>query len=95
MTAQNEAGAAGQAAALPTDNGRPAVTGVFAHRGDSPADRLFFRTGQLSALTAMLYGQGLENFQSLADDIQNNVLWLVHELAEEVHALADQVIVGK
>lgn len=45
------------------------------------------RTGQLFALTTIIYGEGFETFKLHNEDIQGNVLWLIHELAAEVNKL--------
>lgn len=50
-------------------------------------DHLSKRTQQLDALTKLLCGAGYESFGNYADDIQENVLWLVHDLAREINLL--------
>lgn len=43
---------------------------------------------QLYSLTAILYGEGGESFRNYSHDIQDGVLWLVHDLAEQVMKLS-------
>jgi hypothetical protein len=53
-------------------------------------DRLCKLTTQLSALTATLCGEQ-EAFASKSNEVIGGVLWLVHDLAEQIHVLSDQV----
>jgi hypothetical protein len=41
----------------------------------------------LRALTSLISGEGFGNLQSYNDEIQNNVLWLVSTLADEIQDL--------
>lgn len=52
-------------------------------------DQLCMRAAQLSALMHVLVGQGQEHFQSLSDEIQGNILWLVSSLADEIDLISN------
>ena len=54
-------------------------------------DRLTTLTTQLSALTATLYGDGLESFTNKSNEVIGGVLWLVHDLAVQISTLSEQV----
>lgn len=43
------------------------------------------RTAQLAALTTIIYGES--NFKQHNENTQDNILWLIHELASEVNKL--------
>ena len=47
------------------------------------------RTAQLASLTLMLYGGGREAFNDLFEHDRDNILWLVNDLAAEIHAMVD------
>lgn len=50
-------------------------------------DHAAMRVAQLDALTSILHGEGFNTFQLYAESVQDNVLWLVHELAHEIKEL--------
>lgn len=50
-------------------------------------DHAAMRVAQLDALTSILHGGGFNTFQLYAESVQDNVLWLVHELAHEIKEL--------
>jgi hypothetical protein len=58
---------------------------------DDRIDRLTTLTIQLSALTSTLYGSGLESFMNKSNEVTCGVLWLVHDLADEIRSLSEQV----
>jgi len=49
------------------------------------------RTAQLTALLATLYGAGYQSFKDYNEEIQENTLWLAHDLAYEIDQLLDRV----
>lgn len=92
MTAKNNAGkAAGQAAALPADDrssgSRPGDY-VAEYPGQTADCRRETLAQQLWALTATLHGDGGESFRNYSDEIQSGVLWLVHDLAQQIRDLS-------
>lgn len=46
---------------------------------------LALKAGQLAALTTSMVGDGFENFSSLADNLQHDLLALVSDLALEIN----------
>jgi len=46
---------------------------------------------QLRALTCLISGGGHENFQNYSDEIQGNVLWLIHSLSGEIQDLYEKI----
>ncbi len=54
---------------------------------------LALKTGQLAALTASMIGEGFENFRSMGDSLQHDLLALASNLAHEINA-ASRVING-
>lgn len=50
--------------------------------------RLEVKAEQLSSLLCILRGEGGESFRTYSDEIQENVLWLASDLADEVRELA-------
>lgn len=71
---------------LPATGGANPTTA--AGRNDA-RDQRDARVQQLVALTATLAGEGFASFSNYADDVQCNVLWLVHELAADVERFND------
>lgn len=51
------------------------------------ADRLEAKSAQLYGLTATLYGDGLTELRSYSDEIQDQIMWLVSDLACEIRQL--------
>lgn len=49
------------------------------------------RTVQLSALLATLYGEGYQSFKTYNEDIQENTLWLAHDVACEIAKLVSSM----
>lgn len=62
---------------------------VPTYPGQTAGDRRDELARQLSALTATLYGLGGESFRNWDDDIQDGVLWLVHDLAKQIRDLCE------
>ncbi len=50
-------------------------------------DHASMRVAQLHALTSILSGDGFAVFELYTESIKDNVMWLVHELANEVKQL--------
>lgn len=55
-------------------------------RGES-TDHLAMRAGQLSSLLMLIHGEGLDHFQTLVDNDQQNILWLAHQLSTEIEEM--------
>lgn len=49
---------------------------------------------QLRSLATVISGEGFANLQSYNDEIQNNVLWLVADLAAEIQDLYQETYRG-
>lgn len=56
------------------------------------ADDLENNFAKLLALTTLIYGNGHESFTCLHNHDQDNILWLVHDLASECRRLAGIVV---
>lgn len=56
-------------------------------------DDLTQNTAKLSAMLAMIYGGGYENFEEMNDTIKGNYLWACADLAREVDRLAGELSV--
>ena len=54
------------------------------------ADMLANKAFQLSGLLSVLYGESGESFRNLNDEIQDAVLWLASDMANEVRELTLQ-----
>jgi hypothetical protein len=50
-------------------------------------DRLCELIIQLDSLTALIMGDGFENFKNHSDEIQDNVLWLINDLSSQIKSL--------
>lgn len=68
----------------------PAAVTVRADKVRQMEDKM----SHLRALTSLISGEGFENLQSYNDEIQNNVLWLVATLAEEIQDLYREIRQG-
>jgi hypothetical protein len=44
---------------------------------------------QLRCLTACLYGEGLGHFRGYSNEVQDGVMWLVADLAQQIDALCE------
>ena len=58
------------------------MTRIPAHK----IDRAHTATKQLRALLCLTYGQTREAFQCLSDEVQENIMWLASDLANEIEA---------
>jgi hypothetical protein len=55
---------------------------------ENPVDTHYRKLSQAAALSALIYGDGLELLHSVNDKIQGDVLWLLHDtISEAFHAL--------
>ena len=54
-------------------------------------DRLRMRAVQLSSLMTIITGNGRESFVSWNGTIQENVLWLASDMADEIDVLSKEV----
>lgn len=52
--------------------------------GNDQYEALSTRAVQLTALLATLHGEGYQSFKHYSDEIQENTLWLAHDLAHEI-----------
>lgn len=58
-------------------------TNSYATESEAPEDILNDRLYQAHGLSVLLYGDGLDVFRSLADDIQDGVLWALSSLIHD------------
>lgn len=73
------------------------INGRTGPEDNTPGDKVDALICQLDAATAMICGEGFKEFQNMNDDIQENYLWLLHDLAararfaqqEEIEARAE------
>jgi hypothetical protein len=65
-------------------------TNVIHHNlGATPASQCAAQAGKLFALSSLFYGAGFDAFDSSADEIKQNLTWLLSDLAKEVWVLAE------
>lgn len=83
---------AGEAAALPADRLAEPQSGDYVpdYPGQAARDRRDALARQLCALTAMLHGNGGDTFRNWSGEIQDDVLWLAHDLARQVRDLCER-----
>ena len=62
----------------------------YINRGDA-LDHAHMRSGQLSSLLLLMYGEGQERFRTLGKSTQDSLLWLSIQLAEELEEVVDIV----
>lgn len=63
----------------------------YVDRG-SALDHAYMRSKQLSSLLLLMSGEGLDDFRSLNNNVQDSLLWLARQLATETEAMFDIVI---
>lgn len=56
---------------------------------DSPCGVAAVKAAQLSALLHMTYGEGSSVFNSMADDLRENLMWLTAGLAMDIRVLTE------
>lgn len=66
--------------------GNSGINLVVTNEGEA-VDYCSMRAAQLSALTSIISGEGYESFKLFNENVQDNVLWLINELANEVKQL--------
>lgn len=62
---------------------------------DAPADRLSALILQLDAATAAFCGEGFDTFDNLNEDIKQNYLWMVHDLATRARFAHHEITMEK
>ena len=62
---------------------------------EGPVDQLTRTVAQLRAVTASITGEGFSSFSNLNDSLQENMLWLVDSLVDQVAVLVDKAIVDR
>lgn len=61
-----------------------------------PADQLLDnRLYQAAALSSLISGEGAELLRSMADDVQDGVLWALHALIEDARIAAGRLNLGR
>lgn len=56
---------------------------------ESPCGVAAVKAAQLSALLHMTYGEGSRTFNSMADDLRENLMWLAAGLALDIRVLTE------
>lgn len=52
-------------------------------------EAISMRLQQVDAALLAIYGEGLDRFNSMADELQDNYLWMLHSMVGEVSDLWD------
>lgn len=55
---------------------------------DAPCAAAVTQAGKLRALTVLMNGEGFDVFDSLADPLKRDLIWLLNDLADDVYVLA-------
>lgn len=58
-------------------------------------DHAAMRSGQLASLLLLIHGDGLQYFQNLEDNSQQNILWLAYQLAAETEESIELIAAEK
>ena len=58
-------------------------------RANSPCGVAAVKAAQLSALLHLTYGEGSLTFNSMANDLRDNLMWLASDLANSIRVLAE------
>ncbi|MCP2086090.1 UNVERIFIED_ORG: hypothetical protein J2Y81_002107 [Paraburkholderia sediminicola] len=54
---------------------------------ETPASFASTKAGQLHALLHMTYGEGRAVFDTMSDDLREQLMWLASDLASQIHVL--------
>lgn len=61
---------------------------VVSYEFETAADMLTRRTSQLTALLSATYGEAGDGFRTLSNSLQEDFMWLAHDLAQEISLLS-------
>lgn len=59
---------------------------------EQPADQLNRTVAQLRALTMSITGEGFQSFGNMCDTRQEDLLWLVDSLVDQVAVLVQKIV---